>query len=847
MNIVNKLTLSHLKTNKSRSVVTILGITVSVAMITAVFVAIASFLNLFGTLAINADGNWHFQVFELNQSQVEQLEKDERVSAVGLYQPDYLSYSIESENPRNSTGEISAHNSDDLKIKVQCAYEGTLPANENEIAVEKEFIEKNGLDWKVGDTVNIPYGKRLAEVDGEMMEVYGIYQAGELFSQEGTRQFKITAILDKNPPISEDIFTVKNNIDPLMSNGVYLQLSKPGINSYKEFNDILNDIGAKDVTYNENTDLLCSKYAIQKGGTVAALLPIIIIVLAIILIASVVLIYNAFAMSLNEKIRYLGMLSSVGATKQQKKNSIFFEGFILALIGMPLGILSGVAGIGITLKLLGKKIISTGMLNYANKDNLDMTVVVPWQMILIIVALSSLTIFVSCIIPAVKASKITPIDAIRQTNEIKVKSKKLKCPKIVSLIFGYEGELAHKNLKRNGRKARIITVSIALSVILFLSCNYFCNIFVQAANIDKTFPYQISVFLDKDSSDEALSKIKSVKNVDKVYSSTQEYHEIQENGEDSDFDNLRNADFLTNSYKNIFNKKKVAIIFYIDDDIFYQLCKDNGIELNDDANEMNAVIMNDISHSYSYNPVFNENVIGTKIKSSYGFDITVSGLIKYDKNVNVCNFIASGSIGIYAPFSSYIKALDNTEDTGHTGRVSYSVETTQHEQVYDDLYEAFDSEEYSNVLITDIQQSIQTMDTVVFVLQVFIYGFITLISLITIFNIINTVSTGIISRRKEFAMLQSVGITPKGFNKMIVLESAFYGIRALIFALPLSVLISFAMNKALGESSIPFIFDYKVYIAVILVVMLIIGLTMLYSVKKVQKQNIIETLKDDIV
>ena len=159
----------------------------------------------------------------------------------------------------------------------------------------------------------------------------------------------------------------------------------------------------------------------------------------------------------------------------------------------------------------------------------------------------------------------------------------------------------------------------------------------------------------------------------------------------------------------------------------------------------------------------------------------------------------------------------------------------------------FDDAKYSNTMVSDIQETFQTMDTVVLIVRVFIYGFISLISLITVFNIINTISTGIVSRRKEFAMLQSVGITPKGFNKMLTLESAFYGLKALLFSLPISALISYGMNAAVGEASIPFLFDYKMYLVVIAVVMIVIGMTMFYSIKKVQKQNIIETLKDDIV
>ncbi|WP_444244503.1 ABC transporter permease [Eubacterium sp.] len=851
MNIVNKLTLSHLKTNKSRSVVTVLGITVSVAMITAVFVAIASFVNLFGTISRLADGDCHFQVFGLNQTQVQSLEKDDRIDAVGMSDEYYLNYSVPGQNERYTNGTITAHNEDDIKLRVQSTYEGVLPKNENEIAVERKFIEKNGLDWKVGDTVKIPYGTRYANVDGEMGDVSGTPTGKETFEQLGTKEFKVTAILNENNPISSNIITVKNDIDVDRSNGVYLRLKNPNYNSINEFKDILSDNGLniKEVGYKTNSDLLATYFAFEKGGFVEQMLPLIVIILLIIIAASVVLIYNAFAMSLNEKIRYLGMLSSVGATKQQKRNSIFFEGFILGLLGIPLGILSGVGGIGITLKLLGDKIISTSMLNYGDKDTLHMDVVMPWWMVIAIVFISSITIIVSCAIPAVKASKITPIDAIRQSNEIKVKAKRLRSPKIIRKIFGYEGELAYKNLKRNGRKARVITASIALSVILFLSSSYFCSLFVQSANIERAYPYQISVFTEFDSRDSVLEKIKENADVDDVYSTSNEYHQIEKLGTDTDFEEIRNEEFLTSSYKDLFSKMIPTVIYYIDDDLFNELCTANGIDYKDYyTDDIKAVLMNDLSRSNSYNPVFNDKIIGTKIKSSYDRDVTIAGMVKYDKNFGSCNCISNGYLGMFAPFSSLEKMMsDVDDDLIASKRVSYGIETDNHEKVYEDLSSEFDDAKYSKTMVSDIQQTFQTMDTVVLIIQVFIYGFISLISLITVFNIINTISTGIVSRRKEFAMLQSVGITPKGFNKMLTLESAFYGLKALLFSLPISALISYGMNAAVGEASIPFFFDYKMYLAVTAVVMIVIGMTMLYSIKKVQKQNIIETLKDDIV
>jgi putative ABC transport system permease protein len=139
------------------------------------------------------------------------------------------------------------------------------------------------------------------------------------------------------------------------------------------------------------------------------------------------------------------------------------------------------------------------------------------------------------------------------------------------------------------------------------------------------------------------------------------------------------------------------------------------------------------------------------------------------------------------------------------------------------------------------------MNTIIYVLKVFVYGFIVLITMITIANIINTISTGIALRRKEFAMLKSVGTTPKGFTKMISLESAFYGMKAVIFGIPISLLISFAINKALGENTIPFEINWLLYIAVILIVFAIVGMSMFYSVSKLKDDSIIETLKEDIL
>lgn len=863
MNIVNKLTLRHLKENKGRSVVTTLGIIVSVAMITAVFVAIASFLKLEGTISYRQMGQKE-AVFGVNTEQLEKLKNDDRLSAVGVNIEQLPpSFQLEQKNSvRNGTGEIYCGDPVNLKQMIVCDYEGELPQSRNEIAVEQALIDLNKLDWKIGDTVSIPLGVRYTVEGDERMELKGSYFSGEEeFSVEEIGEFKITAILKENPATAQyriirglDMSELALSDSEMISATVNLKTV-----NYKSI-DVIKDI-VKDYNiteYSQNSEYLASKLAIDPNSSVFSLLPIIIIILVIIMIASVVLIYNSFAMSINERVRYLGMLASVGATKVQKKMSAYYEGIILGAIGIPVGILSGIAGIGITLKIVGGKIISTGMLAGIDETNTSFDVVVPLWAIIGIVIFSVLTIFISSFIPSKKASSVTPIDAIRQRQEIKVKAKKLKSPKIIRTLFGYEGELANKNLKRNGRKARVITASIALSVILFLSCNYFCQVFMQAADMSVDIPYQLQVNLDEQYYDGVIKELKKINNVDRYYSiNTSTFYLSSEKKDDpliakSVSEALCKKENLTDKYRDLFESRTYFMVNGIDDEDFNKLCQSNDIDYKQFYNgEPKALLMNNVNHKENTSEVFDDKIIGTKfdffdnMDESHKCDVEIAGFVDYDKDNYVLGLNPSNSISCYVPVSVYKNVIyDGFDKTQLT--YSLGIETKQHEQVYDDIKNVFDTNDLGNAYVVDTIEQFQMMNTIMFVMQVFVYGFIALITLITLFNIINTISNSTMLRKKEFAMFKSVGITPSGFNKMVVLESAFYGIKALVFALPISALVSFGINKGLGEEMIPFEINWLMYLAVIGAVFVIVGMTMIYSVHKIKNDSIVETLKEEI-
>ncbi|WP_288312460.1 ABC transporter permease [uncultured Eubacterium sp.] len=852
MNIVNKLTLRHLKENKDRTLVTTFGIIVSVAMITAVFVAMASFLQLFADVSVVSDGNYAAQLSDVKLSSLDELYKDERIETVGLCDENYKQFKIDNgKSDRLATGSIGACDDGYFKMFIQADYDGTLPKTSDEIAVQSDFIEKNELDWQVGDIVSIPCGIRtMRDKDGEF-DVKGAYSKGEKFVRQEVKQYRITAILHQNNPTSEFEFLTYS--DDLKANPtVAFQLKTLNSKSLDVVNDIIDK--ANPGTSTVNNELLYSKLSFSSDSFVANILPLVVILLIIIMVASVVLIYNAFAMSLSEKVKYLGMLSSVGATKQQKRLSIYYEGFILALFGIPLGIGAGVAGIGITLKALGKKIIATSMINGVTEQNVSMKVVFPIWAVLIVLGLSIITILISCSIPAKKASKISTISAIRQSDEIKVKAKTLKCPKYIKAIFGYEGELAYKNLKRNGRKARVITVSIALSIVLFLSCNYFCALFANETVAQDSMPYQIGVYLDETNRESAIKEFENVDGIDDMYSVTNLYYFVQKSKNyKNNFEMFTDNKNLTNAYSREFSNRFAVLINMLDDDMFNELCAKNGIDSKayyNSNNKCKLLLMNNVSHTANGKKVFTDNILGSSFKEAYypedNLQFEITDFVKYS-NTKPCNLNNIGVISLYMPYSQFVKVCKNINaNDNQLSKYILGIETTDHQKVTEKLNTISDDGKYSNFSVVDFSEQMQAFNTIALVIQVFVYGFVALISLITIFNIINTISSGIASRKKEFAMMKSVGITPKGFNKMIMLESAFYGIKAVIFGLPISALISFGMHKALNNSTTTFSIDYVLYLIVALVVFAIIGMTMIYSVKKVQQNNIIETLKDDI-
>ena len=885
MSITKKLALRHLKQNKTRSVLTVLGITISVVMLTVIFTCATSFAHYYGERAINTNGNWHFFVKTDYESAKKYLLSDSSLKDIGFEKDlstEEQSYKIYSDKANYlRTGTIYQGDAQYIKDTVTCKYDGALPKSDNEIMVEQSLIKNNGIELKIGDEIKIAVGSRL-KGDFVILPIKGDYQFGERFEKEKDETFKVVGILHNNEPTERGAI-IRGMSDLKSKNLVaYGKIKKVTPFSYIKINGIYDKFGftKKKRAFNvgENTGFLNSRlaFSIDKNDLpqVLKLTAIGIVVFAVIFVSSFAMIYNSFALSVGEQIKYLGMLSSVGATRKQKKKTLYFEGAILGGIGIILGIALGLLTTFISQSAMNAKIVSI-MEGY--NDNIKYSTHISLWVLCLIVILAALTVFVSIISPVQKAARITAIDAIRKTDEIKRKGK-IRTPFIITKLFGFEGDIAFKNLRRNGRKSRTIIACICICAVLFLSCNYFCETFKEASNLDYEIPYQIMYQYSAESKaqlEKARNYLKTNKRVKRFYSIWEAWYSILR-GDINPYDNSRlydmsfqNESIFVDKYKFIATQDITYTAHLLDDEDFNALCKKNGIDYKkyyspDKDGSIKTIVINGIDRNDE--PIFNNNLLGKTI-GCYDIDsekterenkLDENGnqvyfyyktgctsiykfcdFIKYDKDNPICNLDSSG-VAFYAPKCVYDKYSD--DDSFY---FDYGMETDEPYKVEKELKDYLSETEAEGDVYNNYNWMMKEK-SIISAVQFLSYAFILLITLITVFNIINTMTAQIAGRKKELAMLKSVGMTPKEFKKTLIFESMFYGLFGLLFGVPLSLVINRVVGYIISKDNpIPFSVNIWLYLIACVAVFVIIGLTMIYSLKLIKNNSIIDSLKDD--
>lgn len=856
MKIINKLTWRHLWVNRRRTVITLFGIIISVAMVTAVFTSVGSLMRSLSDITAAYDGAWHAQYMNLQDKDVQTLSKQKNVKTIGLLADiGQMDCNTKEDSGRNETS-IIAGNQNLFAINKMKPAAGRLPNNTRELMVTKSYLQRNKLNWKVGDTVTVqtasyPTGAQEAEATG-----------GEPIVEN--RTFTVCGILEVQNQLT-GMNSAFCGMDDTVAGGytAQVQFSHLGSNTPKDIKAAAKAVYGKAVNndwsdlYTIHTDYLMYNGVQMSDEVTQALYGFVAIILLIIILASVFMIYDSFAVSYQQRARYLGMLASVGATRTQKRGSVYFEGFILGCIGIPIGILCGIGGIAVTLRALSDSFMKTVMV--ATGDSIRLRAVVDWKIIVFSVLISALTIFISAWIPAHRASKITPIEALRQTNTVKVKkAKKLKTSRLRQKLFGFEDVLAVKNYKRNAKRSRTVVFALAVSVILFLTTTNFTSMLTTM--VDSEYDgMQFDVYESVNSSDGPLS-VDLVEKLNKEVSRMPGIESIRICADNQMLvDGLDKQ--LTAEAKKA-NMARYVNVLGVDNDTFAALAKEAGIDPSvcQDDKIPTGILINRVQvptvekQSLVLNPLQGSLAGQTLTGSMEGYDSEGNELYaKYTAKVAAQMNKEASNLGSFmrptlvVPMHSYLVHFPSVlAERNIVSYARYYITAQDHDRVYTEVSDLLNDTEGISHNGYDATAQAETMRALRIVVMTFGYGFITLITLISVMNIINTISSGMEERRREFAMIKSVGMTPRSFKKSIYLENIRYGVMALVWGLPVSLGLDFLMYKILGGSfDYGYTFRWYYYLAAALAVFAVIGVALLYALDKIKKDNIIETLKRD--
>lgn len=846
MSILNRLTIKNLRLNKKRTIVTIIGIILSTALMVGIGLLFSSFQDLMIRDTIGYSGKYEAKYNDVDLIKLNDIKNK---NFTYFYEKPIGFSKTQSSNEYKPYMYITSVNReyfDELKL-----IEGNIPKNENEIVISNHVITNGGLGYKVGDIVTFTYGSR--NIDGNITLANSELVDGEFLTNEGTHTYKIVGIVDRSNFESYSAsgytaFTVDANSD----NG--------NVNLYVMFNKNKNIIKqseelAKELNYNGdinyNSTLLALYGESTYGNVMSSMGGMMIIMLSLVSIGCIIVIYNSFAISVMERKREFGLLSSIGATKKQIKKSVFYEALVVGVIGIILGILGAYIGIGTVILIINNLI--SDMLEY------KLHLVTNLLFIIIPVIFMIIVIGVSAFVPSRRASKVSPIEAIRQNDDIKINKKKIRTSKLVLKLFGIEGEIALKNIKRNKKKYRVTIVSLFISIVLFISFSSYMNYTLNTASSvmgEVPYDYRISYFGD-DNNKEALDKINEI-----VESSDVKEYVSYSVSNLSIIGNYTYSDEYLDFYKSAYgddgikalnNLKYQRIYILVLDDNSYNKYK-KLIGLDKDS----VILLNRFKGvSYGNNkrvnydiPVINSGDINIKICNFDDDEENVDTTKYCNKNIDNI-FVTNKSFDLIEEFS-YMddfklivnkKLYDSILDGG-TDFTQFNIISDNTNNI-DKLIKELDK--YSNVNYINIKESMKQANNLILVVKILMYGFISLVTLIGVTSVFNTISTSMALRKREFAILRSIGLTRGGFNKMLFFESLFFGMKSLIFALPVSIGVTILIHYSLADmmSISTIIIPWKAIIISIVSVFIIVLLTMMYSSSKIKKHNIIEQIREE--
>ena len=947
MNLMKTLTLKNLKLNRKRTIVTIVGIILATALLSALVTLVSSFQYSMIEYQKQKDGDFHVKFSNVKMSELSEFKNNRNIESTFETMGMGFAKLDGCKNEDKPYAYVMA--TDEAGFERGCfnLIEGRMAKNEDEIVIPRHLKTNGRIDIKVGDEITLDVGKRYDSNTESVIEENSAYEhEAETLTDTVTKRYKVVGIMERPGYKMEDYsaagYTFVTYSDELaaIDNGskseageadttltVYSRYTQKALRNkdavtadiigvdeklFAKANDSSVEMTAEESDRflkemeNAKYDIYINGFLISYecvfpiDGTFKALFTVAAVVALIIILTSVYCIKNSFNISITEKIRQYGMLASVGATRRQIKSSVKTEAAMLGVVGIPVGTMSGILASLVLVKVVNA--LSAGWLNFALSFHTSLPALI------LAVILSIATIYFSATGSARRAAKVTPLEAIRNTKEIKIKSAKLKTPAIIGRIWGIGGVISYKNIKRNNKKYRTTVTSIVICSVTFIVISYFMSMafsMVGMSYASTDYNIGINMSYKKDVDIEKLSElVNSIEGVDdylvgagydfdvdnpkytkeygeycrQLYDESEDVSQMflitvlddksyDKYASDAGIKNAATGAILVNKYTfDVYNensskyvKKEMELYKYKAGDTI-----ECGYNVYDDASDDDNAVEGDTESSTDdNNAVEGDTESSTEDNNGYVDEETINNGVRKTVDVTIAGVTDKVPIG-YKGYSYTTllfmnqKGFESLWADGKSGNelkpgyASYSAYVVaENADDYQDTFEKETEEnpEYSQIsfYVSNLDKEMRDEKSLFTLLGVFAYGLIVVIALIGITNIINTLSTGMELRSREFATLRSIGMTDKQFAGMVRLESVFISVKALVIGVPLGVLISYLLCVMMNRMDDAIMYEppYKAIILCIVVVIMLIYAIMKLSMTKLRHNNIIETIKNE--
>lgn len=825
LNSYKEITNKYLKHSKKRTVLTIVGIVLSVALITTIGLFIRA-MQLGEIEKMKSDyGAAHLIYESPSEELVYKIKNNVKVEKIGMYS----SNEIGSLKDKFILKEVKTTDRA-LELLPSKVKKGEFPKKDGEIAVEEWALKIIDNKAKIGDKIGIKDKSFILK--------------GILENKTGNQSGNLIEILTKVSNLEGEKYLL-------------VELKEKAINkdNIKDLKELGDKYGAKNY---ENIYVL-SMFGIGDASPIKGLLAVAGIVIGIVVVASIIVIYNSFNISVVERIKQFGMLRAIGMTPKQIRGMVLREGSILALIGIPIGLICSVIAL---YAIKGVFDIIGG----ANVIGLKIEVT---PIILAIGAgVGVISIYISASLPAFFAGRISPLVAISSRATISKEKIKKKKGVIAKKLLGFEGMVAIKNMKRSKKRYRSTVLSIVISIVLFVTFKYFMGLTLtingrdsEVSNTDLTISYDGAMNKKSEEfniKDNILDEVKALDGVQKVskrydvkyfngmIDKNKEINELKPFGvyKDTDFKGKENT------------LMKVALETY-DDDLL-EVCKkyvsSGSISLEKFKNDNSVILIKNIYISNeelkkSYRGKVADINVGDEIilKEDENFNSGEIKKVKVEAIVEEKIFTPMGNakgINIIGSKNLYSK-LTGIKDINTTQLDIRIDKSNKTETIIEEIDKIKDKQ--NDLRLYNNMDANKVGKTAVLMVQILVYGFIIVVALIGAVNIINTITTNIILRKREFAALKAIGLTQGSLKKTIILEGICYGVMGTIYGSIIATGLSYLIYRSISDNlrRTTWIMPWSAILIAGIAAIVIGYLSTLSPLARVNRDNLIESIRED--